>query len=289
VNDKLLILGGGFGLYGYLPAAMQTDWQVTTLSRYKGFLQDRAELSGLLDRVTFVAEHDLDPNIFDAVVIARTPQQQIDFVTSRSSFEGHLFLEKPLGSTVNSTSELLDVLQSRKSSFSVAYLFRYQEWYRAVASQKRLERNITINWKITPIKNQNWKQQLAQGGGVLSYYGVHLLSLIVDFEYDLENLQINYGDDFLGIKSKNSFGQLDIKLTVADVAGFEIDLKGLSGNYHWGGASPFGTNPIPGVPDPRIPALIEYLSGWQAHKVLAESIAQERKILRLRQTISEIL
>jgi hypothetical protein len=289
MNNQLLILGGGFGLYGYLPAAMQTYWQVTTLSRYKKFLEDRVELSGLLSRVTFVAENDLDPNIYDAVVIARTPQQQIDFVTSHSSFKGHLFLEKPLGNTVNSTSELLDVLQSRKSSFSVAYLFQYQEWYRAVASQNQSECSVTIDWRITPIKNQNWKQRLDAGGGVLSYYGVHLLSLIVDCEYDLKNLQINYGEDYFGIRSKNSFGQLDIKLTVADVAGFEINLNGLSGNYHWGGASPFGTNPTPGVPDPRIPALIEYLSGWQTHKVLAQSIAQERKILRLRQTISEIL
>ena len=280
MNNRLLILGGGFGLYGYLPAAMQTDWHVTTLSRYKGFLEDRIELFGLLNRVTFVAEHDLDPNLYDAVVIARTPKQQIDFVKSHSSFEGHLFLEKPLGNTVNSTSELLDVLQSRKSSFSVAYLFQYQEWYRAVASQKKLECGVTIDWRVAPSSNQNWKKQIEAGGGILSYYGVHLLSLIVDCEYDLQNLQINYCEDSLRIRSKNSSGQLDIKLAVADVAGFEIDLKGLNGNYHWGGASPFGKNPALGVPDPRIPALAEYLSGWRTHKDLAESIAQERKILR---------
>jgi len=242
-----------------------------------------------LNRVTFVAESDLDPNIYDAVVIARTPQQQIDFVRSNSSFEGHLFLEKPLGNTVKSTSELLDVLQSRKSNFSVAYLFLYQDWYRAIASQKQSACNVTINWRITPSRNQNWKKQIDAGGGILSYYGVHLLSLIVDCEYDLQSLQINCGEDFLGIRSKNSSSQLDIKLRVDDVAGFEVNLKGLTGNYHWSGASPFGINPTPEIPDPRIPALIDYLSGWQTHKDLAESIAQERKILRLRQTISEIL
>ena len=289
MNNQLLILGGGFGLYGYLPAAMQTKWQVTTLSRYKSFLEGRVELSGLLNRVTFVAENDLDPNNFDAVVIARTPQQQIDFVRSNLSFEGHLFLEKPLGNTATSTSELLDVLQSRKSNFSVAYLFRYQDWYRAIASQKQSECSVTINWRITPSRNQNWKKQIDAGGGILSYYGVHLLSLIVDFEYDLQSLQINYGEDFLGIRSRNSLSQLDIKLTVDSVAGFEIDLKSLTGNHHWIGASPFGINPTPEIPDPRIPALIEYLSGWKTHRDLAESIAHERKILRLRQTISEIL
>jgi hypothetical protein len=289
VNNKLLILGGGFGLYGYLPAAMQTYWQVTTLSRYKRFLEDRIELSGLLNRVNFVEENDIELNIYDAVVIARTPQQQIDFVRSNTSFDGHLFLEKPLGNTVKSTSELLDVLQSRKSNFSLAYLFQYQDWYKAIASEKQSECSVTINWRITPSRNQNWKKQIDAGGGILSYYGVHLLSLIVDCEYDLQSLQINYGDDSLGIRSKNSSSQLDIKLTVDDRAGFEINLKGLTGSYHWSGASPFGINPTPDIPDPRIPALVEYLSGWQTHKDLTEAIAQERKILRLRQTISEIL
>ena len=289
MNNQLLILGGGFGLYGYLPAAMQTNWQVTTLSRYKNFLEERVELSGLLNRITFVAENDLDPNIYDAVVIARTPEQQVDFVRSNSSFEGHLFLEKPLGNTAKSTSELLDVLQSRKSNFSVAYLFQYQDWYRAIASEKQSECSVAINWRIAPSRNQNWKKLIDAGGGILSYYGVHLLSLIVDCEYDLQSLQFNYGEDFLGIRSKNSSSQLDLKVTVDDVAGFEINVRGLTGDYLWNGVSPFGINPTPEFPDPRIPALIDYLSGWQTHKDLAESIAHERKILRLRQTISEIL
>jgi hypothetical protein len=246
-------------------------------------------LSGLLNRVNFVAEDILDPNIYDAIVIARTPQQQIDFVRSNSSFGGHFFLEKPLGNSVKSTSELLDVLQSRKSSFSVAYLFEYQEWYRSIASQKLSECSVNIDWRITPSRNQNWKKLIDAGGGILSYYGVHLLSLIADCEYDSQSLQIINGEDFLRIRSENASRQLDFKLIVDDVAGFEINLKSLTEIYHWSGASPFGMVPTPGIPDPRIPALIEYLSKWKTHKTLAEAIAHERKILRLRQTISKIL
>ena len=289
MNDKLLILGGGFGLYGYLPSALQTDWQVTTLSRYQRFLEDRIELSELLDRVSFVSEEDLDLNNYNAVVIARTPQQQIDFIRSHSSFEGHLFLEKPLGNTIESTSSILDILQSRKSSFSVAYLFQYQEWYKAIVSEKQSECNVTINWKINSRSNQNWKELLDAGGGLLSYYGIHLLSLIIDCQYDLQDLQFSYTADFLCIRTTNSPSQLSIKISVANVAGFEMNLKGLTGSYHWSGASPFGMNPTQGIPDPRIPALVQYLSDWQTHKDLSESIAREHRILGLRQTISEIL
>jgi hypothetical protein len=289
MKNQLLILGGGFGQYGYLPAAMRANWQVTTLSRYQKFLVNRVELSELTDRVTFVPENDLELNVYDAVVIARTPQQQIDFIRSNLLFEGHLFLEKPLGNSVKSTSELLDVLQSRKSSFSVAYLFRYQEWYKAIVSRKQLECNVTIDWRITPHRDQNWKQQVDAGGGILSYYGIHVLSLIIDCEYTLQDIQIDHGANFLRIRSKNSPIQLGIDLKKSDIARFEVNLKGGTGNFQWLGASPFGVSPTAGLPDPRIPSLVQYLSDWKIRQDLSESISQERKILGLRQTISNIL
>ena len=289
MNNQLLILGGGFGQYGYLPAALRANWQVTTLSRYKKFLLSRAELAELADQVTFVPENDLELNIYDAVVIARTPQQQIDFIRSNSLFEGHFFLEKPLGNTVKSTSELLDVLQSRKSNFSVAYLFQYQEWYKEILSRKQSDCSVSINWRITSDINRNWKEQLDAGGGILSYYGVHLLSLIIDCEYDLQDLLISYKMNFLEIKSKNLFRPLNIQLSIANSPWFEIDLEDLTGNYQWWGASPFGLNPTAGIPDPRIPSLVEYLSDRKSRQDPNGSIYRERKILRLRQTISNIL
>ena len=146
-----------------------------------------------------------------------------------------------------------------------------------------------INWKINSRSNQNWKELLNAGGGLLSYYGIHLLSLIIDCQYDLQDLQFSYTADFLCIRTTNSPSQLSIKISVANVAGFEMNLKGLTGSYHWSGASPFGMNPTKGIPDPRIPALVQYLSDWQTHKDLSESIAREHRILGLRQTISEIL
>ena len=289
VSGQLLILGGGFGLYGYVPAAIQASWQVTTLSRYKGWLEDRAELSGFLSRVDFISENDLDPQFYDAIVIARTPRQQFDFVQSNPTFEGHYFLEKPLGDTEKTTSQLLDILQSRKSSFSVAYLFEYQEWYKRLASDENSEMNVVIDWRISSTKNRPWKESPDEGGGILAFYGVHLLSLMVDCGYDLQNLEFSYQTHFLQIKLKNSSREISLKLSVGEISSFEVILKGENSVYHWSQESPFGVIPTPGIPDPRIPALIEHLSGWRTHKRLRETVAKERRILELRQTISAIL
>ncbi len=289
VSGQLLILGGGFGLYGYVPAAIQTSWQVTTLSRYKGLLENRTELSGLLNQVDFISETDLDPQFYDAIVIARTPRQQFDFVQANPTFQGHYFLEKPLGDTEESTLQLLDTLQSRKSSFSVAYLFEYQEWYKHLASGENLGTDVAIDWRISSPKNRSWKESPDAGGGILAYYGVHLLSLIVDCAYDLRNLEISHQTDLLEIKLKNSSREISLKLSVGQISSFEVVLKGRNGVYHWSRETPFGVIPTPGIPDPRIPALIEYLSGWSKHKSLSEFVTKERKILELRQTISAIL
>lgn len=289
MSGQLLILGGGFGLYGYVPAAIQTSWKVTTLSRYKELLEERAELAGLSSRVDFISEIDLDPQFYDAIVIARAPRQQFDFIQSNPTFEGHYFLEKPLGDTEKATSQLLDTLQSRQSSFSVAYLFEYQEWYKHLTSGENSGTNVTIDWRISSPKNRSWKESPDAGGGILAYYGVHLLSLIVDCAYDLRNLEISHQTDTLEIKLKNSSREISLKLSVGEISSFEVVLKGQHSVYHWSRESPFGVIPTPGIPDPRIPALIEYLSGWSTHKSLSESVAKERIILELRQTISAIL
>ena len=288
MNDQLLVLGGGFGLYGYLPAALETAWQVTTLSRYKQFIQSRTELSEFINQINFIAEEDIDPNFYGGIVIARTPLNQFEFIQRNSSFAGHFFLEKPLGQTPSSTSDLLDTLQSRNSTFSVAYLFQYQEWYKEVVSRKTSGSKILIDWKIPSSRFSSWKDAQESGGGMLSYFGVHLLSLVIELKYEVDTLRITYAPDLLIIRSLVSSFGLDIKLSRARDSEFKVSVSGSNGNYTWSADSPFGTKPTRGTPDPRIPALIEYLSSWHTQTNRSQSIARERKILEFRQTVLSV-
>lgn len=289
MNNRLLILGGGFGIYGYLPAALKANWNVATLSRYKADLNARVELSNLVHQVSFVDENNLDPNSYDAVVVARTPQQQVNFIRANPSFSGHLFLEKPLGDSVNATTEVLDFLEFHKLRFSIAYLFQYQDWYQKIFLKRHSGYKVMIDWRITPNVNQNWKNEIGAGGGVLSYYGVHLLSLIIDCEYSLGDLIIKYDPNCLEVTSTNLQRPLNVKLSIDKTAAFKVDLDNHSNGYHWSGISPFGIKPTAGLPDPRVPALIRYLSDEERHQNLVESISKERKILEFRQTIFNLL
>jgi hypothetical protein len=289
VNNQLLVLGGGFGLYGYIPAALKLNLRVATLERYRNFLSNRTELVDFVNQITFVEEDNLDFDMYEGIVVARNPIEQLKFVQQTSVFKGHYFLEKPIGATLHSSLELLKILETRESSFSIAYLFRYQDWYKQILNRSSVDFNLSINWKIPRVENTSWKNEESFGGGLLSYYGIHLLSLIVELKSEIESLRVFYKPDILRIDSIESSKVFHIELSTASSPAFEINLSSAGHNYHWSGLSPFGSMPITGIPDPRIPALAQYLSESREQKDTVKLFLLERRIQELRETISRVL
>lgn len=289
MSKQLLILGGGFGLYGYLPAALKTDWQVSTLERYRNFLSNRTELVDFVNQIIFVEEDSLNLDLYEGIVIARNPNEQLKFVQQNSGFKGHYFLEKPIGATIDSSLELLKILETRSSSFSIAYLLRYQDWYKKIFANSSSDFNLSINWKIPRLQSTSWKNDTTFGGGLLSYYGIHLLVLIAELKIEFESLQVLDKPDILSIASNESFKKLNVELTAASSSAFEITLSSPSQHYQWSGLSPFGAMPVSGLPDPRIPSLVQYLSESSEQKNSKQHLSLERKILKLRETISRVL
>lgn len=289
VNKQLLILGGGFGLYGYLPAALKLNWRVSTLERYRNFLSNRTELVDLVNQITFVEEDSLNLDLYGGIVVARNPIEQFKFVQQTSDFKGHYFLEKPIGVSLDSSLKLLKILETRASSFSIAYLFRYQDWYKKIRTGSNDDYNLSISWKIPRVENTSWKNEDSSGGGLLSYYGIHLLTLIVELKSEIESLQLFHKPDILRIDSSEGSKVFHFELSTASSPVFEISHSSQGGSYHWSGASPFGSIPIAGIPDPRIPALAQYLSESWEQKGSIKILLQERRIQELRETISRVL
>lgn len=289
MNRKLLILGGGFGLYGYLPAALKANWDISTLERYRTSLYGRKELDNFANQISFMQEADIDLDLFDGVVIARNPSEQLKFVEQASRYEGHFYLEKPIGATLKSSLDLLKLLELRKSSFSIAYLFRYLDWYKKIFSCGDDLYNLSINWKVPQPKMNSWKIEESLGGGLLSYYGIHLLALVAELNCEVENLDLWYKTDILKIESNKSPRNFQIELSTAESPKFEVNLVTQGDIYKWTGASPFGSIPISGISDPRIPALTEYLSEPRERKDRQDVLLMERRIQELRETISQIL
>lgn len=289
MTKSLLILGGGFGLYGYMPAAIANGYEVTTLERYKDFLLSREELRNYVCKLKFVSEASLDFNSFAAVGIARTPLQQLAVLRKNSKFSGHFFLEKPLGADSQNHSLTLNFLRENQLQFSIAYLFRYLEWYQAVVAAMQSDCTWKILWQVSPNSDESWKAIKSSGGGLLSYYGVHLLSLIVDLQISAETIVFSHQTDSLEISSMDKARQFHMKIEYSDVPVFQVEISSTSGEKSWNMFSPFGPTPMAGTSDPRIDALTQYLMASTNEKLVEDSIIHERRILDLRKTIERIL
>ena len=289
VTSSFLILGGGFGLYGYLPAALANDYEVTTLARYREFLLSREDLRDYVCKLAFVSEANLDFNSFDAVVIAKTPAQQLEILEKNSKFQGRYYLEKPLGADSQNHHLTLNILRQNKLRFSVAYIFRYLEWYQAVVDAMQSDCTINIVWKVSHNPTGSWKGATDSGGGLISYYGVHLLSLILDLEVSADSLVFSYRTDCFEISSKSKAKKLSMRIEYSDKPLFRVGIGSTSGNYSWDMSSPFGPVPSAGLRDPRVVALTEYLKAPKGEELIEGSFIHELGILNFRRTIENLL
>ena len=107
---KVGVLGGGFGLYGYMPAFLGLGMEVFTLSRYKQELEGRLELNSLLGKVKFLSTEEEIVRSIEVIAIARNPSSQEKFMEGITSGFTHLFLEKPMASSVNEHERCLEKL-----------------------------------------------------------------------------------------------------------------------------------------------------------------------------------
>lgn len=284
MTQRLLILGGGFGLYGYLPAGINSGWQVSTLEKYQPALKSRVELHSYESKVNFVKESDINLSLYDGVVIARTPEIQSSFIAEHSDSRIHMFLEKPLAMNFQHHLETLNFIEESGINFSVAYLFRYQSWYVEILKLIGKKANFRIMWTIPAGGSNSWKNDESKGGGLFSYYGVHILSLLLDLESSLSNVEVNVGENEIEFLSGDNLS-FSISLNYGPSGKFEVKIENGGKNYNWLSESPFGMKPVPGVPDPRIDSLSEYLTDTQVRANPHANLRHEWKILEASRTL----
>lgn len=288
MRKEILILGGGFGIYGYLPATCEKGWNVTTLDRYRKIIERRSELENYIERVQYEAEDSLDVGVFDAIVLARTPTKQFDFLKSNTGYRGHYYLEKPLGADIHMYKSALELIQENKLKFTIAYLFRFQEWFGHLISMKNELSNVNLIWTIRKNSINSWKLDAHKGGGLLSYYGVHVLSLIVDLQIHEYEVSCFHDEDQLNIAIRNENFRSSFIVKYGIEPNFSLDLESKNTGYYWKAVSPFGDNPQPGKVDPRVASLVTYL-GVSQNEELKDNFQHELEIQKLRQLIEKIV
>lgn len=284
---KVGILGSGFGLYGYMPAFLGLGMEVLTLNRYKRKIESRTELSGLLGEVKFLSSEEEIFHSTEVIAIARNPASQEKFIEGIATGFTHLFLEKPMTPSVEEHERCLEKLISLKQNFSIAYLFKYCDWWGKVKNSLNLSDNssVVILWGV-PESVNNWKSLDSEGGGIGSFYATHLIPLINDLGFEFE-IQDFLHDSNLIIVARNLVGStLKIKIFRAACQKFMIyEERGFSKNLIYEAETPFGDIGRKGVPDARIPVLMNYISDKLESSSFLAECSIEAEILRFRRQL----
>ena len=191
------IIGEGFGLYGYLPSFVELGYKVGVVERSKKIIEYRPELNHLSSRLDYFESEKELFQYCNQMVLATNPIRQeayIDLLIKEGSVK-KVFLEKPITINPTNTSLLIEKLQNRNINFNVGFNFFYTNWFRSLYQliSNRSKCNVLIKWNFTSfyLKNESetWKKSPNQGGGLVNFYGIHLISVLAAMNFDLVESQ----------------------------------------------------------------------------------------------------
>lgn len=198
------IIGSGFGLYGYLPALVDGQDETVVLPRaYESKVRTRTELAFTLSHIRWVDDEITALSLASTVVIAVPPQRQFELVSRCLTLPRieKLVLEKPLAVTPALAAELVSNLDEAKKRYRIAYTLLNTAWHQELAWPKLSTPGavISINWTFMAhhfaSRLTTWKRVHKDGGGVLRFYGVHLVALLAYHGYDGVGCSILEGED----------------------------------------------------------------------------------------------
>ena len=229
------ILGSGYGLYGYLPVlAGKYREKIVLPVRYQNRFFSRPELAHFAGDITWSQDEGSCLLQADNVVLALTPTlQEVWIEKCLSSIQlKNMVLEKPLARTPEKSREILQLLIDSGKNFRIGYTFRYTYWGDEFLKLLSKECNdlgsIEFNWQFNAhhykFNIDNWKRSNKDGGGVIRFYGIHLIALIAQAGYtDVEN-SIIYGH------SSNDFEGWSAEFKGASLPGCKVFINSHSGN-----------------------------------------------------------
>lgn len=187
------IIGSGFGIYGYLPAIVTGFGGAVVLPHaYEAKLLARAELSNTLTNIHWVKDEDAALSQASIVIVAIAPKNQYEMVMRCLNLKNikELILEKPIAATPAMASSLVAKINEEKKKYRIGFTFLYLSWTKKLEISKSMvsDTELSITW--TFMANHfykhlaTWKRSNIQGGGVLRFYGIHLVALLASQGYD---------------------------------------------------------------------------------------------------------
>lgn len=188
-----LILGSGFGLYGYLPALVGGCGQIAVLpARYRPRFSARSELQRFSSSVRWAPDEIAALGQSSAAALALRPEDQETWLVrclARPEVR-HLLLEKPLARTPALAQRGLDALVESGKDFRIGYLFGLTGWgreLRNILGAGSYGGRLFIRWQFCAHHYRhdlrNWKRYVATGGGAIRFFGVQVIALLARLGY----------------------------------------------------------------------------------------------------------
>lgn len=181
------ILGGGFGLYGYLPAlAKLKDTEIVVLDKHKAFIEKRKELSKYYDLIKWVK---FPQDIFaeaDSLIMAVPPFVQEELIRSLSHHNKlrYIVIEKPVATSPELGKEILEQAISKAKGVRIGFSFIYTPWADRLRKDKSFleKKSYLMQWHFMAQhfkdNQDSWKADHKLGGGALRFYGIHLIAFL---------------------------------------------------------------------------------------------------------------
>ena len=184
------IIGGGFGLYGYLPAIVdRLELRVVLPFKYKEKVEARPELLKTLPGIEWVKDQDTALAAASGVVIACPPLEQEQIVVRCLALPNleRFVLEKPVAVTPDRAFRILSKLEAAGKSYAVGYTLLHLDWHDRQRWPVLPAPEINLSWCFMAhhFKRDlhSWKRFHHEGGGVLRFFGIHLVALLASRNY----------------------------------------------------------------------------------------------------------
>ena len=187
------IVGKGFGLYGYLPATILNGFDLVLSNEYKSDIQKRGDINKFINFIQWTKSIKEAIYLSDNIILAIPPKEQFKFLLENEKLISNktIFLEKPIACSPKQSAILLKFLEEKKIKFYVNYSFIYLDWFKKLFNKinsLNSNFNIKVNWEFKAhfIKTNvmNWKSDSQSGGGIIRFYGIHLIAVLTALEYE---------------------------------------------------------------------------------------------------------
>ena len=188
---NIAVWGSGFGLYGYVPAIIEEGYTPVITFNQAAVLRSRPDIEKYYSRslITSTTKQQMERAHFLCVVV-NPAEQPLRLKKELVPNIKYISLEKPVAPCPSSATELLINLLDADIKFKTNYSFLYTEWFSGLDDMMTRTDSIHVELVWTFMAHHNlsgsrtWKNEKQKGGGVLSFYAIHLLAVAVRFLQD---------------------------------------------------------------------------------------------------------